>query len=202
MSYPQTLFPLQFKRQQAYPIDVDQVFEFTADRVAYLTNARRYAGMIVADTELEQMFMLNTARDAWIAISGSGPTGPTGPAGSAGAAGSNGPTGPQGNPGVNLQSKTVTGNSYTITLADRDYLIDVDNPTECTINGLDDISIPVNFTVMFHQLGAGKVKIANDFATIYASNGYLRTSGQYAQMALTRKSVAPNQWRLTGDRGA
>lgn len=63
-----TLLPLQFQRQDAVPIDIDTTFATTADRVAFLTAPRRYAGMIVADRELDQAFMLNDARDTWLSI--------------------------------------------------------------------------------------------------------------------------------------
>lgn len=67
-----TLFPLQFKRQDSVPIDIDTTFAATADRVAYLTNARRYAGQIVGDTEDGNVYMLNAARDAWLPVGGGG----------------------------------------------------------------------------------------------------------------------------------
>lgn len=69
--YPQTLFPLQFKRQQAYPVDVDTVFYSTADRLAYLTSPRRHMGMVVVDAEENRAYLLNNARNAWIPIGSS-----------------------------------------------------------------------------------------------------------------------------------
>lgn len=67
-TYPLTLFPLQFKRQQAYPIDVDTVFYTTQDRLDHLTSPRRYIGQIVADSEEEKVYVLNKDRNAWIAV--------------------------------------------------------------------------------------------------------------------------------------
>lgn len=58
-------FPLQYQRQQALPIDVDQQFETTAARVAYLSSPRRYAGMQVYDIEADATYMLNGTKDAW-----------------------------------------------------------------------------------------------------------------------------------------
>lgn len=89
-----TLFPLQYKRQDAVPVDLDTTFATTADRMAYLTSPRRYAGQIVGDTEDDKTYQLNSARNAWILVGSNGPTGPTGAVGPTGAAGSNGPTGP------------------------------------------------------------------------------------------------------------
>lgn len=58
-------FPLQYQRQQASPIDVDEVFQSTAERMSYLTSPRRYAGMIVYDTEIDCLFFLNRDRNTW-----------------------------------------------------------------------------------------------------------------------------------------
>jgi hypothetical protein len=63
-----TPLPLQFIRQYAGAVDQDVVFESTADRIAYLTVPRRYGGQIVFDLEIEQIFVLNAARNAWIPI--------------------------------------------------------------------------------------------------------------------------------------
>lgn len=63
-----TLFPLQYQRQDAVPIDLDSVFATTAARTAYLSSARRYAGMQVYDLEIQRGFFLNAARTAWLPI--------------------------------------------------------------------------------------------------------------------------------------
>lgn len=65
-----TLFPLQYLRQNANPIDVDSVFNTTADRIAYLTNGRRYPGQIVADLEDGSVYVLDPAGTAWVQIGG------------------------------------------------------------------------------------------------------------------------------------
>jgi len=67
------LFPLQFERQYSGPLDQDQVFTNTSDRLTYLTNPLRYAGQIVSDLQTQKIYQLNTAKDTWIEIgSGSG----------------------------------------------------------------------------------------------------------------------------------
>jgi hypothetical protein len=63
-------FPLQFQRQYAGPLDKDSVFATTADRMSYLTNARRYAGQPIADLELGKLFLINATKDAYIPIGG------------------------------------------------------------------------------------------------------------------------------------
>lgn len=60
-------FPLQFQRQYNGPIDKDMVFDTTSDMNDYLTNSRRYAGMVVTCAEQEgKVFILNNARDNWL----------------------------------------------------------------------------------------------------------------------------------------
>jgi hypothetical protein len=67
-----TLFPLKFRRQQAEPIDEDAVFATTAERIAYLTSPRRYAGQVVADNELQTCFVLSADRASWLPFGGGG----------------------------------------------------------------------------------------------------------------------------------
>ena len=62
--------PLKFVRQHDEPLDVDFVFATTADRIAYLTDARRYAGILVVDNQEEKAYFLNAAKNDWIAIGG------------------------------------------------------------------------------------------------------------------------------------
>ena len=75
-----TLFPLQYLRQGALPIDVDSVFQTTVERVAYLANGRRYPGQVVADNEDNKVYVLNSTSDAWIELGSGGaiPAGNTG----------------------------------------------------------------------------------------------------------------------------
>lgn len=68
------LFPLQYQRQNAEPIDVDSVFATTADRNGYLTNPRRYPGQVVADLEDGFVYVLDSAGTAWTQVGGSGGT--------------------------------------------------------------------------------------------------------------------------------
>jgi hypothetical protein len=59
------LFPLQFKRQYAAPLDIDIVFSTTAERLSYLTNPRRYPGQVVSDLQTESVYILNSAGTNW-----------------------------------------------------------------------------------------------------------------------------------------
>lgn len=67
-----TLFPLQYLRQNADPIDVDSVFNTTADRIAYLANGRRYPGQVVSDLETGSVYVLDPAGSAWVELGSGG----------------------------------------------------------------------------------------------------------------------------------
>jgi hypothetical protein len=66
------IFPLQFKRQFSAPVDVDAVFATTAERIAYLTSERRYAGQIVSDLQDGRTYQLNSAKTAWVHVARQG----------------------------------------------------------------------------------------------------------------------------------
>ena len=60
------LFPLQFQRQYAGPLDIDSVFETTADRNAYLTSPLRYAGQLAFDKELSLFYYMSADLSTWV----------------------------------------------------------------------------------------------------------------------------------------
>ena len=65
-------FPLQFERQYSNPIDIDMVFETTSILNSYLTDNKRYAGMIVTCKEQEgKIFVLNNDKDEWLTFDSS-----------------------------------------------------------------------------------------------------------------------------------
>ena len=65
-------FPLQFERQYSNPIDIDMVFETTSILNSYLTDDKRYAGMIVTCKEQEgKIFVLNNAKNEWLTFDSS-----------------------------------------------------------------------------------------------------------------------------------
>ena len=61
-------FPLQFLRQYQGPLDADLIFNLSSDRTSYLTNPRRFAGMMVYDQENSRTYVLNSASDAWLEV--------------------------------------------------------------------------------------------------------------------------------------
>lgn len=63
------LFPLQFRRQYAAPIDEDLVFGTVLALNNYLTNGRRYSGQIVSCLETEGViYVLSGDKASWIMI--------------------------------------------------------------------------------------------------------------------------------------
>lgn len=62
------IFPLRFERQYSGSLDVDQVFETTADRISYLTNPLRYAGQIVSDLENDRTYKLDSTLTIWLEV--------------------------------------------------------------------------------------------------------------------------------------
>ena len=69
----QLIFPLQYKRQYAGPLDADSTFATLEELNAYLASPLRYAGQIATCNESEgQLFVLNNARDAWLSVQGGG----------------------------------------------------------------------------------------------------------------------------------
>lgn len=102
-----TLFPLQYLRQNAQPIDVDSVFNTTAERLAYLSNGRRYPGQVVADLQENKVYVLDSAGSAWIEI-GSGGSGGSGYSGVSGYSGTTGSSGYSGMPGAGTPAGSDT----------------------------------------------------------------------------------------------
>lgn len=60
-------FPLQIKRQYEGPLDFHDVLT-TANRTAWLADARRYAGQVVYDSNTAKLYVLNSAKNAWLEV--------------------------------------------------------------------------------------------------------------------------------------
>jgi hypothetical protein len=186
-----TLFPLQFKRQDSVAIDIDQIFATTAERTAYLTSPRRYAGMVVTDLELEQVFFLNTARDAWIPIEGTGPTGPAGPAG---------PTGPAGTfPTLAINNYT---NSITLGLVDINAMarMNVAGPNTVTIPPDADVAFAIGDTSIISQVGDGVTSLLAGSGVTINTPLTLTLGMKFGKVTITK--VAANEWDVEGNLAA
>ena len=60
--------PLQFQRTFGGPLDTDLVFNNTSTRLAYLTGITKYPGQIVSDLQDGNVYVLNSAGNAWVAV--------------------------------------------------------------------------------------------------------------------------------------
>ena len=60
--------PLQFQRTFGGPLDTDIVFNNTSTRLAYLTGITKYPGQIVSDLQDGNVYVLNSAGNAWVAV--------------------------------------------------------------------------------------------------------------------------------------
>ena len=61
-------FPLQFLRQYQGPLDADLIFNLTSERTSFLTNPRRFAGMMVYDQQNSKTYVLDSASNAWLEV--------------------------------------------------------------------------------------------------------------------------------------
>lgn len=76
-----------------------------------------------------------------------------------------------------------TGTTYALTLTDQGSVITVDNALDCSISL--PANIPVGFSVMFCQLGAGQVVcVPESGATVVNREGFLRTALPYSVISL------------------
>lgn len=58
-------FPLSFDRQYAGPLDDYYVFSSTANRTSFLSNAKRYEGLISYDAQLKKVYVLKNNSGTW-----------------------------------------------------------------------------------------------------------------------------------------
>ncbi len=95
-----------------------------------------------------------------------------------------------------------TGTSYTLVLADADYLVTLSNGSAITLTVPTNASVafPVGTRVELAQLGAGQVTVAAaGGVTVNATPG-LKIAAQYGRVVLQK--YATNTWLLTGDTAA
>jgi len=60
--------PFNFNRGSADPLDASSVFATKQLREAFLTDETRYAGQVVFDQSDQKLYVLNTARNAWLEV--------------------------------------------------------------------------------------------------------------------------------------
>ena len=115
-----------------------------------------------------------------------GATGQQGPKGDTGLQGIQGPigeTGPAGPMGSLLGVKTISGTSYTLTVADNGFLLYCTSAIAVTITTASGLGAA--FSCMVVQGGAGQITIAQGTGTtVVAYGGMCKTAGQYAALTL------------------
>ena len=112
-----------------------------------------------------------------------GPKGDTGDTGQTGAQGIQGPVGATGPMGSLLGIKTISGTSYTLTVADNGFLLYCTSDSTVTITTASGLGAA--FSCMIVQGGAGQITIAQGTGTtVVAYGGMRKTAGQYAALTL------------------
>jgi hypothetical protein len=134
-----------------------------------------------------------------------GATGPTGPQGATGPVGATGPqgvtgsTGPSGDPGLVINSQTV---SYTLVLSDASKLVEISNASanNLTVPLNSSVAFPIGTQVSLLQTGAGQMTVvATGGVTINATPG-LKLRAQWSSATLVKRNT--DTWVLVGDTSA
>jgi hypothetical protein len=176
-------FPLQFKRLFDGPLDLEAVFNTTADRLAYLNSGARYAGQLVSDLQDGKIYMLNNSKTAWVDVlgNGGGSAGSTGATGATGTAGPSGATGPSGLAGASGLSGNAGLSAYQIAVnqgfigSEYEWLHTINSPlkekvliypTPLTTS----IASPLNIDVNAYQCYLFLQGVTSDFAVNFRAS--------------------------------
>jgi len=100
-----------------------------------------------------------------------------------------------------LTSTTTTAlTAYTLALTDARKVVETTAATAVTLTAPPNstVAFPIGTVVGLRQYGAGQVTVVPAAGvTIRSRGGALKTAGQYAEAALTKR--ATDEWVLTGD---
>lgn len=156
------------------------------------------ASISITGSAGSQVLNVTVPRGAVGATGPAGPTGATGAIGPTGATGQQGPggaTGSIGPMGALLGVKTITGTTYTLTMADNGYALYCTSATAVTITTASGLGAA--FSCMVVQGGAGQITATQGAGTTVAAyGGFVKTAGQYA--ALTIITPVPDVFLLAG----
>jgi hypothetical protein len=194
-----TLFPLQYKRQDSVPIDIDSSFATTAERLDYLTSPRRYGGQIVADLEEDVAYIMNAARDTWIPI-GSSPVRYNATRDTI-----EYPSVVDSGTYFDLSSPRIRTKAvnYELVITDVSYLFRFNStggvnaslviPDDATVN------FPIGTTVVASQVGTDPTFITpkNGSVTLNSPGGTLQIGQRYGKVSVTK--VGANEWDIEGN---
>jgi hypothetical protein len=141
-----------------------------------------------------------------------GPTGPTGPAGTNGTSGSDGATGPTGPTGATgatgpagADAPTIvsfnqqTGTTYTLVLADKDKMVELNNASAITLTvPLDSaVNFAVGSDVSIMQTGNGSVTVVPQSGVTVNFTPSNQTRAIWSSASLIKRSA--DTWVLIGD---
>jgi len=93
-----------------------------------------------------------------------------------------------------------TGTAYTLVIADRDKLVEMDNASAntLTIPLNSSVAFPIGTQILIVQKGAGQTTISGDTGvTVYSEDSKVKTVGQYALATLIK--CASDTWYLGGN---
>lgn len=96
-----------------------------------------------------------------------------------------------GTPSINAQ----TGTSYTLVASDNGKILTLGNAAAITLTV--PAGLGAGFSVVFVQLGAGKVTVTASGTTVVQRQSFAKTAGQYAVASLF--AYAANTFALSGD---
>ena len=192
-----TLFPLQYKRQDSVPVDIDSTFATTAERLDYLSSPRRYGGQLVADLEEDVAYILNAARDTWIPI-GSSPV-----RYNAARDTIEYPSVVDSGNYFDLSSPRIRtySHDYTLQLTDVSYLfrmVSNDAAADLYIPNDTQVAFPIGTTVVASQCGDGDTNIfGNSGVTLNVPGGTPKIGQKFGKVSITK--VGPNEWDIEGN---
>lgn len=105
--------------------------------------------------------------------------------------------------GEQVGINTQTGTAYTLVLADKGKIVEMNNAgaNTLTIPANASVAFPVNSRIDLSQFGAGQTTIAADAGvTIRSAGGKLKLTGQYSGATLYKRGT--DEWVLVGDLAA
>lgn len=171
-----TPMPLKFIRQSGEPLDIDFIFLVEFDMRTYLTNPRRFAGMVVGCIETSAAYVLNATKDAWIRIASAN------------------------------KKVTTYNTDYLIQRSDIDSILiinvsggDYSVNRKVTLPLNSNSNIEIGSEIEIAQKGEGFAVVIEGEAgvTILSNQGYTSILGNGG--VVRAKKTNTNEWFLTGD---
>ena len=99
-----------------------------------------------------------------------------------------------------VRKNTLSGNSYTLVLTDRDSLLEVGNGADVNVNipTNSSVAFPIGTQILVVQSGAGQCIITPSVGVnVYSEGSKVKTVGQYALATLIKCDT--DSWYLGGN---